>query len=214
VDWTIREGERWALVGPNGAGKTTLLSLILADNPQAYANRFALFGRDRGSGESIWEIKQQLGWVAPELHLYYPVGATCQDVVCSGFFDSVGLYRRCAPEHRAAAAGWMARLGISGCRDTPFARLSEGQQRLALVARALVKHPRLLVLDEPCQSLDRSNRDLVLEAIDDLTIRLAATIIYVTHRSDELPSTITHVIRLHDGLVTETCQVSASGPRY
>ncbi len=201
IDWTVREGEHWALLGPNGAGKTTLLSLILGDNPQAYANNITLFGRRRGSGESIWEIKRRIGWVAPELHLYYPFDATGFDVVCSGFFDSVGLYHRCSPQQQEEAQAWMERLGITDCADAAFRQLSEGEQRMALVARALVKRPQLLVLDEPCQGLDARNRDRVLEAVDSVGDHLDASMIYVTHDTDELPRSITHVIRLDTGRV-------------
>jgi molybdate transport system ATP-binding protein len=198
IDWTVREGEHWALLGPNGAGKTTLLSLILGDNPQAYANEIALFGRQRGSGESIWEIKRCIGWVAPELHLYYPFTATGFDVVCSGFFDSVGLYRRCSSQQQEEARAWMARLSIVRCADVAFRQLSEGQQRMVLIARALVKRPQLLVLDEPCQGLDARNRDRVLEAIDSVG---DTSMIYVTHETDELPQTITHALNLDGGKV-------------
>jgi molybdate transport system ATP-binding protein len=201
VSWTVREGEQWALLGPNGAGKTTLLSLILADNPQAYVNDITLFGRRRGSGESIWEIKQYIGWVAPELQLYYPRGATCLDVVCSGFFDSVGLYRQCSTYQRQVAMSWMQRMGLSERADTALEQVSEGEQRLALIARALVKGPALLVLDEPCQGLDASNRDRVLHAIDWVGSRPDTSMIYVTHRADELPHSITHVLRLNEGRV-------------
>ena len=207
VSWTVREDERWALLGPNGAGKTTLLSLILADHPQAYANDITLFGRRRGSGESIWEIKQHIGWVAPELHLYYPRGATCLDVVCSGWFDSVGLYRQCSPDQREAAASWMQRLGVSDCAEKAFARISEGEQRLALVARALVKSPTLLVLDEPCQGLDADNKERVLQAVDGAGNRPKASMIYVTHRADELPHAVTHVLELDQGRVVGQARI-------
>lgn len=203
IDWTVHEGERWALLGPNGAGKTTLLSLILGDNPQAYANRITLFGKRRGSGESIWEIKRRIGWVAPELHLYYPFSATGFDVVCSGFFDSVGLYRRCSPQQRDEAQTWMTRLAISDCAEATFRQLSEGEQRMVLIARALVKQPQLLVLDEPCQGLDARNRDRVLEVVDSIGDHLNTSIIYVTHETDELPESITHVLRLDGGEVID-----------
>ncbi len=203
VSWTVRENEQWALLGPNGAGKTTLLSLILADNPQAYANDITLFGRRRGSGESIWEIKQKIGWVAPELHLYYPRGTTCLDVVCSGWFDSVGLYRQCSVEQRESAVAWLHRLGLAECAEKAFAQVSEGEQRLVLIARALVKSPTLLVLDEPCQGLDANNRDRVLQAIAWVGNRASTSMIYVTHRADELPRNITHVLRLDEGQVVD-----------
>jgi len=207
VSWTVRENEQWALLGPNGAGKTTLLSLILADNPQAYANDITLFGRRRGSGESIWEIKQNIGWVAPELHLYYPRGATCLDVICSGWFDSVGLYRHCTSDQREAVLLWMQRLGLAKCADTVFAQVSEGEQRLALIARALVKGPALLVLDEPCQGLDTDNRERVLQAIERVGQRPNTSMIYVTHRADELPHGITHMLRLNEGQVVNQAPI-------
>ena len=203
VNWTVRENEQWALLGPNGAGKTTLLSLILADNPQAYANDIMLFGKRRGTGESIWEIKQNIGWVAPELQLYYPRGATCLDVVCSGWFDSVGLYRECSSEQREVALGWLGRFDLDARADTAFAQISEGEQRLALLARALVKNPILTVLDEPCQGLDENNRNRVLQVIDWIGSRPNTSMIYVTHRADELPQSITHVLRLNKGRVIE-----------
>ena len=212
VDWTVRAGEHWALVGPNGAGKTTLLGLLLGDHPQAYANAITLFGRRRGTGESIWEIKQQVGWVAPELHLYYPPEMSCLDVVCSGLHDSVGLFRHPAPAEREVAAATLARLGLGAWASVhspvPFARLSEGEQRLVLVARALVKRPRLLVLDEPCQGLDAANRARVLEAVDALADGpgAAPTVIYVTH-DGVFPRLITHVLRLERGRVVETSRV-------
>jgi molybdate transport system ATP-binding protein len=203
VNWTVRENEKWALLGPNGAGKTTLLSLIIADNPQAYANDITLFGKRRGSGESIWEIKQNIGWVAPELQLYYPRSATCIDVVCSGWFDSIGLYHDCSLHQRAVALSWLQQFGLGERADTSFAQLSEGEQRLILLARALVKNPALFVLDEPCQGLDSRNRDRVLEAVDTVGKRSDIGMIYVTHRADELPPSITHVLRLDQGQIVD-----------
>ncbi|MDO8552585.1 MAG: ATP-binding cassette domain-containing protein [bacterium] len=196
INWTIREGEKWALFGPNGAGKTTLLSLILGDNPQAYANDITLFGKKRGSGESIWEIKRKIGWVSPELQLYYPKEATCFDVVCSGFFDTIGLYRKCTAAQKKAASSWLKKFGLGKIAKLPFEDISEGEERLVLLARALVKNPALLVLDEPCQGLDASNRDRVVKAVDAACKKLAISMIYVTHRIDELPKSITRTFKL------------------
>lgn len=208
VDWTIRRGEHWALLGPNGSGKTTLLSLILGDHPQAYANNVTLFGRRRGTGESIWEIKQQIGWVSPELQLYYPKRTRCLDVVCSGFFDSVGLYERPTAAQQAAAGSWLAHLGMSAQAQTPLAALSEGEQRIVLLARALVKQPALLILDEPCQGLDKGNRCRVLQAVDQVIGHTDAGLVYVTHDIDELPQAITHRIHLEGGRVTGLYKVN------
>ncbi len=201
VSWTVRQGERWVLRGRNGAGKTTLLSLILGDNPQAYTNEIELFGRRRGSGESIWEIKRNIGWVSPELQIYYPKTAACQDVVRSGFFDSAGLYRACSPEQKAIAADWLKTFGMEALASVPFAALSAGQQRQALLARALVKNPPLLVLDEPCQGLDEVHRRQFVELLDQLCAHTPLTLIYVTHYAEELPRAITHQLVLDHGVV-------------
>ena len=201
VSWTVRQGERWVLLGRNGAGKTTLLSLILGDNPQAYPNEIDLFGRRRGSGESIWEIKRNIGWISPELQIYYPKTAACQDVVRSGFFDSAGLYQPCSPEQKIAAADWMTAFGLENLADLPFSSLSAGQQRQALLARALVKNPPLLVLDEPCQGLDEVHRRFFVDLLDHLCAHAPVTLIYVTHYPEEIPRAITHHLKLDRGIV-------------
>lgn len=207
VDWRVRPGERWSLAGANGAGKTTLLSLILADNPQAYANEIFLFGRRRGSGESIWEIKKNIGWVSPELQIHYPKDTSCFEVVCSGFFDSVGLYRRPDPAQGAAAKAWLEAFGMQDLADCLFQRLSTGQQRLALLARALVKDPPLLILDEPCQGLDAAHRHFFIDLLDQICLKTPLTMIYVTHYQDELPGSITHRLRLEAGRVVENGRI-------
>lgn len=201
VDWQVRKGEHWALLGPNGAGKTTLLSLILGDNPQAYANRITLFGKQRGSGETIWEIKARVGWVSPELHLYYPRRFSCLDVVCSGYFDSIGLHRRVADDQRRTAESLLIEMGIGDLGERGFNSISYGEQRLVLLARALVKRPPLLVLDEPCQGIDGLHRDRFLELVNGLGNRGETTIIFVTHVREELPWVLTHALLLSKGRV-------------
>jgi molybdate transport system ATP-binding protein len=201
VDWTVRRGEHWALLGPNGAGKSTLLSLVVGDNPQAYANTVRLFESPRGSGEDIWEIKRRIGWVSSELHLHFPETQTCLETVASGFYDTDGCYRRPTTRQNALARYWLARFGLAAYADRPLGSLSAGLQRMTLLARALVKSPHLLVFDEPCQGLDQAHRTLFLEAIESLMDAEAATVIYVTHRQDEIPRGICRVLRLRDGRV-------------
>jgi molybdate transport system ATP-binding protein len=205
IDWTVHQGERWALLGPNGAGKTTLLSLILADNPQAYTNDMCLFGQPRGSGESIWQIKRRIGWVSPELQVFYDRSLTVREVVSSGFFDSVGLYRRCNLEQAAIVSEWMEALDLTYLAERPIRALSTGQQRLALLARALVKNPPLLVLDEPCQGLDSEHRFQIINLIDHLCRVAPVTLIYVSHYADEIPAAITHQLLLNNGEI-QRCQ--------
>jgi molybdate transport system ATP-binding protein len=199
INWTMRQGEHWAIRGPNGAGKSTLLSLILADNPQVYANDVTIFGQQRGTGESIWEIKQQIGWVAPETHMYYSSQVDCRTVVCSGFFDAMGLYRNVTPEQSQTAACWMRVLGMDGLAEQPFHDVSLGEQRMTLLARALVKQPRLLILDEPCQGLDGYHRARIIRVLDALCEQTPVSLLYVTHHRDELPRSITHVLQLEKG---------------
>ncbi len=201
ITWTVRRGERWALLGKNGAGKTTLLSLILADNPQSYANPITLFGQRRGSGESIWEIKHSIGWVSPELHIFYRQAVSLLDVVCSGFSNSVGFAHTCSAPQAAIASRWIEALGLVSPPEAQFSNLSAGQQRLALLARALVKNPPVLILDEPCQALDEPHRAHFLQLLDRLCALTRLTLIYVTHLQGEIPAAITHQLRLEGGKI-------------
>jgi molybdate transport system ATP-binding protein len=207
VSFRLRRGEHWAISGPNGAGKSTLLSLVLGDNPQAYANRVRLFGRQRGTGESIWDLKARIGAVSPELHAHYPTGTRVLDAVCSGLFGSVGLYQQCKEEDRARARAWLERFGVPADEDRTLGELSYGLQRLVLVARALVSAPELLVLDEPCQGLDGAGRRRVIEAADAAAEASPVGILFVTHRADEIPRCITHALQLERGRVVR------AGPR-
>jgi molybdate transport system ATP-binding protein len=195
LNWAMKRGENWAVVGPNGAGKTTLLSLIIGDNPQAYANEIYLFGKRKGSGESIWDIKKRIGIVSSQLQIHYRKRMKAIDVVLSGFFDSIGLYRKCSAEQLAAAEQWIKLLGIAYGSEW-YDQLSYGQRRMVLLARSMVKSPTLLILDEPCQGLDRSNRGLILDLIDHIGMRTKTQVLYATPHQDEIPSCITHVLNL------------------
>jgi len=192
LDWTVRKGENWAVSGPNGSGKTTLMGLIAADHPQAYANDIALFGKKRGSGESIWEIKHRIGLLSPEFQAGYRPAISVLEAVISGFFDSVGLYRFPEEEQIAAARRWVDRVGLTGLADRPLDRLSYGEKRLALLARSMVKAPRLLILDEPCQGLDPANRGAILSIVDEIGRSPYTQIIFITHHSEEIPTCTTH----------------------
>ena len=201
VSWTVRAGESWVLRGRNGSGKSTLISLLTGDNPQGYANDIRLFGVPRGSGESIWEIKERIGWMAPELQFHYYGDVTCREVVCSGLYDTVGLYRDSSPREARAVRRWMGNLQIRELADEPFANLSDGQQRLVLLARALVKEPPLLIFDEPCQGLDAEHRSRVLSILDEVARLPRTTVIYVTHHADEIPRSFGCELHLGRGRV-------------
>jgi molybdate transport system ATP-binding protein len=166
LDWTVKTGERWALSGQNGSGKSTLLSLICADNPQSYACDISLFGRKRGTGETIWEIKKGIGYVSPEMHRAYQKNLPAIDIVTSGLHDSVGLYVKPKPEDIDRCTEWLDMVGLKDKAQTNFLQLSSGEQRLVLIARAFVKYPDLLILDEPLHGLDNRNRRLVRDIIE------------------------------------------------
>jgi molybdate transport system ATP-binding protein len=195
VSWTMRTGENWVILGPNGCGKTTLLNLITGDNPQAYANEIYLFGQRRGSGESIWDIKRRTGMISSELQIRYRKPITAFEVVLSGFFDSVGLYRDCTPEQKETAEQWVEVLGIADKSDRVFNQLSHGEQRMQLLARSMVKIPQILILDEPCQGLDRANRQRILDAIEVVGNHSKTNIVYVTHYPHEIPACMTHMLQ-------------------
>jgi len=198
-DWQVKRGEHWAVVGPNGAGKSVLLSLIVGDNPQAYANELYLFGRKKGSGETIFDLKKRIGFVSTELQVRYPRGTSLEDVVVSGLYDSYGLYRRAREIDRETARAWIARLGLSGKESVFYRHLSWGEQRLALIARAMVKNPELLVLDEPCQGLDPGNRRVLVDFVNEIGSMGKQTILYVAHFRDEIPRCVDNVLCMDGG---------------
>lgn len=196
LDWTLLTGEKWALAGPNGSGKSTLLSLISADNPQAYAQNIVLFGRQRGSGESIWEIKRHIGYVSSEMHRSFLKEILAVKMVASGYFDSLGLYETPSAAQLESARAWMETFGIGGVGRRSFLRLSSGEQRLVLLARAFVKDPDLLILDEPLNGLDAANKERVKAVIDAFCARPGKSLIYVSHYDADLPSCITRRLEL------------------
>ena len=201
VSWTVHAGERWAVLGPNGSGKTTLLALLCGDHPQAYANDLWLFGRKRGSGESIWEIKSHIGLVSPELHLYFAEPLTAFQTAATGFFD-VLAHRPTSAAQDAEVRRLFEEFGLSSLGNRLFRQLSLGEQRLVLLVRALVKRPPLLVLDEPFQGLDEQAIERARGWLDQ---RLEAdqTLLFVSHHAEEIPRTVHRRLRLEAGCVVE-----------
>jgi len=201
VNWEVKKGEKWALSGPNGAGKTTLLSLLNGDNPQAYSNEIHLFDRKKGSGESIWDIKQKIGFMSSEMHQYLYGGDTCLGVVVSGFFDILGVERKATEAQKTLALQWMQVLGVDNLANISFKQIAAGEQRLILLARALVKNPPLLILDEPCVGLDSAQKQQFLHVIEQICHSSEKTLIYVSHYQEEIPPCVTHALRLEKGKV-------------
>ena len=186
LTWHIHAGEHWAVLGPNGCGKSTLLNLISGDHPQCYANDLTVFGIKRGSGESIWDIKQHIGLISAGLQWEYRASTNVLSTVLSGLFDSIGLYNAVEEHQKNIALQWLDRIHLRDKANAPLHQLSYGEQRLVLIARAMIKQPALLILDEPCQGLDEPNRLLVLAFIEKLAQQSHTTLLYVTHHKGDL----------------------------
>jgi len=201
INWQITPAERWALLGPNGAGKSTLLSLINGDNPQAYANDIILFDKKRGTGESIWDIKSKIGFVSPELHQYFPTDNSCLQVIESGYYDTLGLFRQSNKTKAETALRWMQALEIDKYARVLLKNIPASAQRLCLLARALIKTPDLLIFDEPCQGLDAHQQHHFKTLVDTICSLSNVTLIYVTHYQHEIPDSVTKVLRLEKGIV-------------
>ncbi len=196
LNWTIQPNQHWQLSGPNGSGKTAILSIITGDHPQCYTNDILVFGFQRGNGESIWQIKQFIGYVSTALQWEYRVQISLRNVIISGFHDSIGLYTKATDRQKQIADQWLALLGMNDRADAPFQKLSFGDQRLLLIARAMVKHPPLLILDEPCLGLDDMNRQLVLALIEKICASSETSVIYVNHHAEDKIIGIEHFLSL------------------
>jgi len=196
LNWDVKQGEKWLLKGRNGAGKSSLLSMITGDHPQAYSNEIYLFGKRRGSGESIWDIKQKTGFISPELHAYFDKNISCFQAIGSGYFDTIGLFKKLSTKQYKNILQWLDFLQLSHVSKKPLHSISASLQRMILLARALVKNPPLLVLDEPCQGLDQQQSNQFVSLIDQICNGSNKTLIYVSHDENNIPTCIEKVFVL------------------
>ena len=201
INWEVKKGECWSVSGHNGSGKSTLLSLVNGDNPQAFANEIYLFDKRKGTGESIWDIKRKIGYVSPELHHYFDAAVSCFEVVASGLFDTIGLFRKISTAQETLVKQWMDLLQLSQLTNRRFQQLSNGEQRMVLLARALVKNPPMLILDEPCQGLDDAARRYFIDLVNTICVQLGKTLIYVSHYTEEIPPCVTSSLTLVEGRI-------------
>ena len=185
ICWQINAGEFWQLIGPNGSGKTTLLSLITGDNVKAYGQDLILFGKRKGSGESVWSIKQKIGYFTSAMTDLFGRKTTVVQMIVSGFFDSIGLYIKPSERQLKLADEWLQMIGMINQKQTTFYTLSLGQQRMIMIVRAMVKHPPLLILDEPSAGLDESNVAIVTALINKIAANKSTAILYVSHRKEK-----------------------------
>ncbi|MBU2927088.1 ATP-binding cassette domain-containing protein [Winogradskyella psychrotolerans] len=184
INWTIKKKEFWHLIGPNGSGKTTLLSMIYGNNTKGYGQELYLFGQKKGSGESVWDIKQKIGYISPAMLELFKRSYTVEQMIISGFYDSIGLYQTPSTAQIRAAAQWMNVLNLSDQKNTSFLKLSPAVQRLILIARAMIKHPPLLILDEPLINVDDEGRALISTLINKIAKESETSILFVAHRDE------------------------------
>ncbi len=200
ITWTMHSDENWLIIGPNGAGKSTLVKLIFGDHLQAFSNTIKVFGKLRGTGESVWDIKKRIGYISSDMHIEYREHITAFDAVLSGLFDTIGLYKKVNSEQSELAQKYFDLFQLNELKDKDFMSLSLGQQRLILIMRAIIKSPELLILDEPCQGLDQFNRQIVLQVIDKIAAE-GTNLIYITHHQNEIIQSITHVMNIDKGSI-------------
>lgn len=205
VSFAAEPGQHWALLGPNGSGKTTLLNIL-------YGYLWPMSGTvdvlgDRYGSVDIREKRKQIGLVSSALFERIPTQETFRSIVLSGRYASLGIFEDIHDNDRARAAELVSFLGCDAIADRQYGVLSFGERQRALIGRALMAEPRILILDEPCEGLDLNARETVLGAVESLTRTPSLTVIMVTHRVEEIPAGITHAIVLKNG------RVLASGPK-
>ncbi len=184
INWIVKRGDFWQLKGPNGSGKTTMLTMITGDNPKAYGQDLTLFGNKRGSGETIWDIKKKIGYVTPAMTTLFRGWNTVEKMVISGLVDSIGLYNKPTEMQKRIAGEWIKLIGLEELKYSRFSTLNEGQQCMVLIARSMIKHPPLLILDEPTHGLDDYNASILSALVNKIAQEGQTTIVFVSHREE------------------------------
>jgi len=204
INWQVNAGECWHIKGHNGAGKSTLLSLINGDNPQAYSQNIFIFGKKRGSGESIWDIKKKIGFVSPELHNFFDSSTNIEQTIGSGFFDTIGLFRKLDDKKKLKVNQWLKFFSLEDKSQRLFSSLSSSEMRLVLIARALIKNPLILALDEPFQGLDTEQIKSLVELLEKIHSETNISLLFISHCDDEIPSCVKKILELNKGNPTIT----------
>lgn len=203
INWTIHAGEFWQLKGPNGSGKTTLLTMITGDNVKGYGQDLFIFGIKKGSGETVWEIKNKVGYLTPAMTDLFSTRHTLEQMIISGYVDSIGLYTIPSDMQKRAAHEWLQLLSMERKATKLFSDLSSGEQRMALIARAMVKHPPLLILDEPLAGLDDHNANKVIQLINKIAAESESAILYVSHQTEKelTPQKVFELMKTENGSI-------------
>jgi len=184
IDWTIKKGEFWQLIGPNGSGKSTLLSMITGDSHKGYGQHLTIFGQKKGSGESVWDLKQKIGYYAPAITDKFRGYHSLENMIISGLHDSIGLYVQPTDREKQLANQWLELLQLNDRKNDHFRDLSTGNKRLVMMARSMVKHPPLLILDEPTAGLDDTSANLFVSLVNKIAKESETAIIFVSHRKE------------------------------
>nr|WP_252723122.1 ATP-binding cassette domain-containing protein [Tamlana agarivorans] len=207
ICWEIKPGEFWQLIGPNGSGKSTLITLITGDNPKAYGQDIVLFGMQKGSGERVWDIKNNIGHFSAEILRGFRRLDSIEKMILSGFYDSIGLYTFPTERQKFIAHDWLKLIGLFEVKHKDFLSLSVGQQRLVLIARAMVKHPPLLILDEPTNGLDDADAQIFSEFVNKIASESNTAILYVSHRKEETLLNPDYIFQLKPSILGSTGNV-------
>lgn len=184
INWTIRKGEFWQIIGPNGSGKSTLLSMITGDSHKGYGQDLTIFGQKKGSGESVWELKQKIGYYTPAITNKFRGYHSLENMIISGLHDSIGLYVQPTDSEKHLAHEWLNLLNLKDRKEDHFRDLTVGEKRLVMVARAMVKHPPLLILDEPTAGLDDASANLFVALVNKIAKESDTAIVFVSHRKE------------------------------
>ena len=184
INWSVKQGEFWQLIGPNGSGKTTMLSMVTGDSHKGYGQDLTLFGQKKGSGETVWDLKQKIGYFTPSVTDKFRGYHSLEHMIISGLHDSIGLYVLPTEIEKRLAGQWLKLLGLYEKRDTHFRELTSGEKRLVMTARAMVKHPPLLILDEPTAGLDDKSAALFVALVNKIAKESDSAILFVSHRKE------------------------------
>lgn len=204
VDLDISPGEHWALLGRNGCGKTTVLEMITgylfptSGTVQVLGHRF---------GEvDVREVRKKIGYISSNLVEKFTLRDPVWEIVAGGMFAFLRMYEEVPPEVKTKALHELERVGLRDMAEQPFGTLSQGERKKALLARAMIASPELLILDEPCSGLDYYEREKFLETLSEFADR-KLSMLYVTHHIEEIVPLFTHAALMADGRIT------ARGPK-
>lgn len=203
INWTVEQGQHWAILGPNGAGKTTLLKLACG---YIWPNAGGEIYRNGQALANLRELRKSIGWVTSTLVAEIPPFEPAIRTVVSGKFAQIGYVEgfgaRASPADYRLAEDYLAQMGCAGLRDQPFGHLSQGEQQKVMIARARMTRPYLMILDEPCAGMDPGARENFLRGLSRLERQSRVpAFIYVTHHIEEILPLFRRVLVLRNGRV-------------